>query len=160
MSGRVTELLPCPWCASADDIQKMTHSSRSFHLMVCMSCGAEGPAPGEGQSAEDCWNTRAAPHMREGEAVGTIVPRFSGHSVVMLFNSDLPVGTKLYTAPPKADAVDLPPGMMLIQKSDAECLVHDHERYAVGHTASTVGGRLAARRVRELLSLDSSRSKP
>lgn len=36
-----------------------------------------------------------------GEAVGEIVPRYRGNTVVQLFDADsLPVGTKLYTTPP------------------------------------------------------------
>lgn len=108
----------------------------------------------------------AAPHMREGEAKDVTEQQvydafgfLEGLVNEATFRQIARTAYRL-AAPPKADAVDLPPGMMLIQKSDAECLVHDHERYAVGHTASTVGGRLAAKRVRELLSLDSSRSKP
>lgn len=41
----------------------------------------------------------------QGEAVGEIVPRFKGYTVVQLFDSDLPVGTKLYTRPAERAAV-------------------------------------------------------
>ena len=40
--------------------------------------------------------------------------------------------------------------MVLILRSDAECLVRDHERFSTTGS-STVGGRLAAKRVRSLL---------
>lgn len=44
----------------------------------------------------------------------------------------------------------VPDGMLLIQKTDAECLVRDAERF-IGVREGTVGGRLARKRVRALL---------
>lgn len=47
-----------------------------------------------------------------------------------------------------ADGV--PDGMLIVQKSDAECLVRDAERF-IGESGGTAGGRLARKRVRAIL---------
>ncbi len=77
----------------------------------------------------------------------------------LLYNGDgvLPKWTArtLYTTPPQGEAKQqapaaVPDGMLLIQKTDAECLVRDAERF-IGIREGTVGGRLARKRVRALL---------
>lgn len=110
----------------------------------------------------------AAPHMREGDRLHCMcdverafnISRKLSEAPSEIFSKERAheaFSNVERRAPPKADAVDLAPDMMIIQKSDAECLVRDLERFA---TTKTAGGRLAMKRVRELLSIDSSRSKP
>lgn len=63
--------------------------------------------------------------------------------------------SRIRTTPPQGEAKQqtpaaVPDGMLLIQKTDAECLVRDAERF-IGIREGTVGGRLARKRVRALL---------
>jgi hypothetical protein len=102
------QLLPCPWCGS----HKVGTRGRCIE---CASCGASGPELPLGGTHKDMdalWNTRQAAVAwmdGEGEAVGEVVRRRGtlgtelGKTVVFEDEVDLPVGTKLYTHPPRAD---------------------------------------------------------
>lgn len=81
----------------------------------CHGCGARmcGTHPGK-PIPHPIYERHAPEPAAQGEAIGEIVPQYEGRTIVTLFDSDLPIGTKLYTAPPAQPAERVPEGMVLV----------------------------------------------
>lgn len=53
-----SELKPCPFCGSADDVQLSRHSHEGAAWMTCVECDTDGPIAKTVAAAIAAWNTR------------------------------------------------------------------------------------------------------
>ena len=86
------------------------------------------------------------------EPIGEVVPRFEGYSIVTLFNSDLPVGTKLYASPQPAQ-----PSVPVESLKDLACR-WDYETKGVS-SPRTVGLKAAVVELDKLIAAHDGKGK-
>lgn len=98
------ELLPCPFCGHQPE-------PSGHYAVICMGCGVNGPTGGDFEEARTAWNRRAAPAGGPVGEVGTM-PGTSGFTMACFHADKVPLGTKLYTAPPTQPAEPAEPQRM------------------------------------------------